>query len=131
MRNFFLGLFFVLASCAGPTLAPAQHLHGNEAVSEIEGKFFDRWMRPVAVLEGQERRTSSCCSKNDCGVRDVRFKDGKATFYHPFLKTWVLVPDNLLEQNQVDPEESPTGQSYVCHSKVSDTVYCAVLGSLQ
>lgn len=108
----------ILASPAG-----AQHVHPDGVIDDKVGKFYETWTTAP-------RRIVSCCSKKDCYSAQIRRRPGGGLEYlHKWTGTWAALPPSVIEQNQVDPRESPNSENHVCASENHpDIVYCAVLG---
>lgn len=104
--------------------------HNHEALGEV-GAFYETWMR-------MPDRSNSCCNKIDCYETIIK-PDGKGghVFLHRETQTWVLIPNDKLEDNATDARDSPNGMSHVCASPVLGglngetyiNVFCAVRGS--
>lgn len=67
----------------------------------------------------------------DCHVVQVQKKGGKWYFLDAYTNAagWREIPESKLEQNTVDPRESPDGNSHACFTEY--VVLCVVLGSGQ
>lgn len=101
--------------------APGVHSHEG-----VRGAFIQKWNRPYSDY-GADRRSRSCCGENDCKPVTVTRKGGSWWFFDGERNR--VIPEHLLEHNQEDAEESPTGESIVCFN--NSIVYCAVIGSGQ
>ncbi len=102
-----------------------QHPAADEAIHD---KFYSTWQIP----NNGNQRISSCCNKQDCYPATVRKRAGGGwEFERREDKVWIRVPERLIEQNQLDPRESPDDRSHVCAQPPgqSDTVFCFTFGS--
>jgi len=102
------------------------HPPQDEALHE---KFYSTWNMPIDY-DGNGRRTKSCCNKEDCYPTQVKREDGHWYFLQREYQQWVRIPDHIIEQNQLDPRESPDGQAHVCANKSKDgtIVFCFTHG---
>jgi hypothetical protein len=122
-------LGFLLMWVAWPHLARGQeHSHPRED-AELHDKFYSTWMRP----NGGRERTSSCCNKSDCYPAKVRRRGDQWEFQRREDRAWIPIPDDLIEQNQADPRESPDERSHVCapspYIAYSVKVFCFTFGA--
>jgi hypothetical protein len=110
--------------------AYSQDIHQHEGTTSEVDKFYSQWLRPIGN-EYNERRTMGCCNKVDC--YQARVKNVGGTWFVQQRETgiWRAVPDNIVEQNQPDPEESPDGMAHVCMqaSHQAPIIFCFTLGS--
>jgi len=99
------------------------HAAGDVPIHE---RFYSTWMVPPL-------RNSSCCNKKDCYPTQFRQVGGTWFAMRKEDGEWIAIPEERLEHNQADPEESPDGQSHVCMRApgMDNMVFCAVLGSGQ
>lgn len=97
------------------------HQHPSQDM-DLHDKFYSHWNIPPA-------REYSCCNKQDCYPTSFKQEGGRWYAQKREDLSWVLVPEDKLEHNQLEPEESPDGQSHVC--MLGSTILCAVLGSGQ
>lgn len=98
--------------------------------AELHDKFYSTWYKP----NGGNPRVMSCCNRHDCYPSQIELRNGRYYARRREDLKWIRIPDGVLEHNQSDPRESPDAQSHICAPPpypgvVSDTVYCAVLGS--
>jgi len=131
-RGAYLGLMFGAAMALALGNVKAQdHSHHNHppALSQLHEQFYSKWQRPNHRNDAGER-THSCCNKEDCRPSPIKPRaDGNFDVLN--LKgEWVMMPRELLEENQRDPVESPDGLSHACVG-ASGTPFCAVRGSGQ
>ena len=103
--------------------AKAQHVHQDETIADARvSRFYDQWKRPP-------ERVVSCCNRKDCYAAQIRRGPNGLEYLHKWSGRWVLIPPNVIESNQPDPEDSPDTTSHVCANEHHpDIVYCAVLG---
>ncbi len=116
--SFIVVVFFKLDQAYGQTGHRPQDM-------ELHQKFYSTWYAPN---NGHER-TASCCNKIDCEPRKVKRENGEWWVWWRLENKWIPIPDKIIESNQLDPRESPDGQSHVCINPNSGIVLCAVLGS--
>ncbi|SRR6266576_4774444 len=85
------------------------------------GKFYQTWNRP-------EDRTKNCCGVADCRPILAIHKLGNGSFDIEVNDYGVVkrfrVPDDIWEDSQSDPRESPDERSHACIEK--GKVICAV-----
>jgi hypothetical protein len=120
--------YLAIAALAAPiSLAHASQaeVHHHDGMTEAVDSFYSHWMQPPS-------RQASCCNRIDCFPAETRLVNGRWEFrwidrVHP-LVNWVRVPNNYIENFQVDPHESPDGLAHLCLS-TSGAPLCAVLGS--
>lgn len=106
--------------------ALAQHSGHPPQDMELHQKFYSTWYRPeMRAPDGQ--RQHSCCNDRDCYPTQFKNVGGTWFFLRREDQRWTPVPDGILEQNQIDPRESPDGRGHVCASPYN--VFCAVLGA--
>ncbi len=105
------------------TPVAGQHPPQDQALHD---KFYSTWMMPVG-RDKDGNRINSCCSNQDCYPTPFKLVGG--TWFAKQRETgkWIVVPNERLEQNQVDPRESPDGAGHLC-ANPNGVVYCAVLG---
>lgn len=125
MRFILVALPALFALLARPCFAAEVHHHDNE--TEAVDKFYSEWQRPDMRRDDGERYYS-CCNRTDCHATVVQKGDGGDLYArsHDGLR-WVKIPDELIEQNQTDPRESPDGRNHACISK-ADEVFCFTYG---
>jgi len=104
----------------------AAQVHHHDGASKQVDEFYSKWMVPP-------NRESSCCNKVDCYATEAKQQGG--TWYARRREDgeWVPVPAKLIEQNQVDPRESPDGLTHVCMrppESSNSRVLCFTLGSM-
>jgi hypothetical protein len=104
--------------------ARAQHVHPDETIHDPKvSKFYETWTTAP-------RRIVSCCSKKDCYAAQIRRGPNGLEYLHKWTGTWAALPPSVIEQNQVDPRESPNSENHVCASEhYPENVFCATLGS--
>jgi len=113
-------LAIALLLCA--STAVAQHPPGHQSLHD---HFYSTWKMPDRRYQGA--RYVSCCSDRDCYPTAFKNIDGIWFAFHRETGKWIVVPPAKIEQNTVDPRESPDGQGHLCAGS-SGAVYCAVLG---
>lgn len=94
----------------------------------LHEEFYNTWNRPDIRNDAGER-TASCCNKRDCFPTPIRKVNGQWQALDRQTQKWIVIPDNKMEHNQIDPRESPDGQSHACISPDNEFPFCAVLGS--
>jgi len=112
-------------------ISPAMAQHPPEDM-EIHEKFYSHWNRP-AFRDINGNRTESCCNNTDCYPAQIKKELGRYWYKRREDGQWRIIPEEILEHNQVDARESPDGRNHVCAQPpgMSDMVFCAVLGSGQ
>jgi hypothetical protein len=107
--------------------AKGQDIREHHEHQSIAGQFYATWLRP----NGGHPRTWSCCSSKDCYQTVIKRQGGHWYAQRREDGQWIPIPDEKLEHLQIDPRESPDGQSHVCAPPPWDGngVYCAVIGS--
>jgi len=123
---FLLG--FTLMLGVRQTFGQEHHSHPPQDEA-LHDKFYSTWMRPVK-FGLNTRRTISCCSKLDCYPAEVKREGGTWFVKQRETGNWVVVPDEIIEQNQPDPRESPDGRAHVClqASFEAPMLYCFTHG---
>ena len=104
----------------------AAQVHHHDGASESVDRFYSRWMIPPS-------REASCCNKRDCYATEAHNQNGIWYARRREDGEWVPIPAKLVEQNQVDPRESPDGLTHVCMTPPeasSQKVFCFTLGSM-
>ncbi len=128
----------ILLLIAGLVTVALAHEHkpGESSEQRRVIEWLQRWHRPKGVFE-IEHRVPLCCyaegGKQDCfrvlqqrvvdGVIEVRPDVGD----HDSYDHWYKVDTKVTEDEQLDPLDSPDGQSYVCI--LGNAVTCFVRGS--
>ena len=121
-------LWFVvwIATWQALMLMPAQGQHTHEGEA---GKFYQTWLQPD--LQDTGKRTKSCCGNADCRPILAIRKSGSGEFeveamapYEYPKRYWYRVPEQMWEDAQADPRESPDGRGHVCIN--NGQVICAV-----
>jgi hypothetical protein len=112
-----LGLLFY------PLHSRGQDIHQHEGQSEIVNQFYSTWMIPGT-------RTMGCCNKIDCYQAQVRREGGTWFVLQRETHIWRPIPENIIEQNQPDPRESPDGVAHVCMQASQETprIFCFTHG---
>lgn len=102
-----------------------RHNHPPED-APIHEKFYNTWMRPNPI-----KRTVSCCNAQDCYAVQTRRVGSSWEFLRREDKRWTRIPDEVIEQYQADPRESPDNRSHVCAGAPlsGGSVYCFTFGS--
>ncbi len=122
-RNEFIPWFLAFGFVAFGTAAALAHDHPDGKIDDKIGKFYETWT--VAP-----RRIVSCCNQKDCYAAQIRRGPGGLEYLHKWTNTWAPLPPSVIEQNQVDPRESPNSENHVCASEhYPENVFCATLGS--
>lgn len=121
MLKLLIAFLFGLIIGSGSCKAAEPHQHHPEDLAMHE-KFYQHWNRPNVGRDAKTgKRTSSCCNKDDCYATPIKVKGNSWYALRREDQRWIMVPDNVLEQNYMGPgqdgEESPDGQSHVCMSK--------------
>lgn len=114
------------------------HTHKPDWATPELDAFYSSWMKPD-VRNDKGERYASCCNYTDCKPTPVvQRKDG--SYWVEVEGDWFPLLPTKLEENQLDPRDSPDGQSHACLSFTRDsntnriiaiTAYCAVRGSGQ
>lgn len=129
----------MLAALGLGSVRAAEHNHPPQHAA-IHDEFYSKWNKP----NGGAERTQSCCNKQDCIPTRISVAGGVCKAWKPDVKAcgdygdcvdipahWVVFDCMRLEEYQKDPHDSPDGKSHACIAVHTDTVYCAVRGSLQ
>jgi hypothetical protein len=109
--------------------ASSQELHRHTHDGDV-GHFYQTWMRPGDFGLGIPHRKNSCCNEKDCYSTSFKFVGGTWFAQRREDGEWMPIPVGILEENQLDPRDSPDGRGHVCMQPpgTGNLVFCAVLG---
>lgn len=122
-------ILFMVGFMFGATLVRGEEGHPPQDQA-LHDQFYSKWNMPD-MRDSTDHRYASCCNKIDC--YPTAFKKEGDTWYARQRETgnWIAVPESKIEQNYLDMNESPDGQSHVCMSSpaTGSRVICATIGS--
>lgn len=116
-------LIWGVVMIAGMAISCSQEHSHPPQDQEIHDRFYEGWMVPP-------KRESSCCNKQDCYPTEFKSVGGTWFALRREDGEWIPIPAAVLEDNTLDPRDSPDGRNHVCMQAPgsSNRVYCAVRG---
>lgn len=123
-------VIFIIMNLTAMSIQAQEHPHPDHTYNADIGYFYTTWKSPLADPPYAGRRKISCCDWQHCSpvITFQRYDQWWARGHRAFPAE-IILPANVIENNQPDPRSSPDVRSHACITlkRGERVVMCAVL----